>query len=48
VSTDGIALFPRASSTETETDECGPCASLEQEHGEDDAEGEAEAGADEH
>jgi hypothetical protein len=43
-----VTLFPRPSSTESETDECGPCASLEEEDGEDDTEGEAEAGANEH
>jgi len=33
-----VALFPGPSGTETETGECGPCAALEEEYGEDDAE----------
>jgi hypothetical protein len=43
-----IALLPSSSGTETEANEGGPCASLEQEDREHDAEGEAETGADEH
>ena len=43
-----VALFPCPSSTETETDKGGPCASLEEEDREDDAEGETQAGADQH
>lgn len=43
-----IAFFPGPTGAETETDPCGPRASLEEENGEDDAEGDAEAGADEH
>lgn len=42
-----IAFLPGSSGTETETHECRPCASLEQEDGEDDAKGGAECGADE-
>jgi hypothetical protein len=48
ISTDVVTLFPCPSSAETETDECGPCAALEEENGEDDTEGEAKAGSDEH
>ena len=33
-----VTLFPGPSGTETETDECGPCAALEEEYREDDAE----------
>jgi hypothetical protein len=43
-----VTLLPSPSSTETDTDPGGPCAALEQEDGEDDAEGETETGADEH
>jgi hypothetical protein len=33
-----VALFPCPSGTETETDECGPRATLEEEYGEDNTE----------
>ena len=46
--THSVALFPSPSGTETEANPCGPGASLEEENGEDDAEGDAEAGSDEH
>jgi hypothetical protein len=46
--TDIVALFPRSSGAKSESDKCWPCASLEEEDGEDDAEAEAEARADEH
>lgn len=42
-----VALLIRATSTKTGTDESRPCAALEEENGEDHAEGEAEGGADE-
>jgi len=42
-----IALLVRAAGAEAEADESGPRAALEEEDGEDDAEGEAERGADE-
>jgi len=45
--TDIVTLFPGSSGAETETDVSGPCASLEEEDGEDDAEREAETGSDE-
>ena len=43
-----VALFPCPSGTESETDECGPCATLEEEDGEDDTERGTEGRADEH
>lgn len=46
--TDVVALLPCTSGTETETDCRGPCAALEEEDGEDNAEGQAKTGADEH
>lgn len=46
--TDVITLFPCSSSTETETNECRPCAALEEKDGEDDTEAEAQTGADDH
>jgi hypothetical protein len=46
--TNVVTLFPCSSGTESETNECGPCAALEQEDGEDDTKAEAEAGADHH
>lgn len=42
-----IALLIRTAGAEAKTDESGPRPALEQEDGEDDAEGEAEGGADE-
>lgn len=33
-----VALLPGSTGTETETNECGPCATLEKEDGEDDTE----------
>ena len=48
VETHVVALLPCTSSTESETDCRGPRAALEEEDGEDDAEGETEAGADQH
>lgn len=46
--TDVITLFPCPTSTEAETNKGGPCAALEEEDGEDDAEAETEARADDH
>lgn len=46
--TDVIALFPRSSGPESETDESRPRAALEEEDGENDAEAETKAGADDH
>jgi hypothetical protein len=46
--TDVVALFPRSSCAESESDHGWPRASLEEEDGEDDAEAEAEARADHH
>lgn len=48
VVTNVIALFPCSSSTKSETDESRPCAALEEEDGENDAEAETKAGADDH
>lgn len=48
VSTYAITLFPRPAGTETEANQCGPRASLEEEDGEDDTEADTETGADEH
>lgn len=48
VSTHAVAFFPGPSGTETEANPCGPCASLEEEDGEDDTETDTESGADEH
>ena len=42
-----VALLICATGTETGADESRPCAALEEEDGEDNAEGEAEGGADE-
>ena len=47
-STDVVALFPCTSGTESKTDSRGPCAALEEKDGEDDTEGQAKTGADEH
>lgn len=46
--TDVVTLFPCSSGTEPESDKCRPCASLEEEDGEDDTKAEAKTGADEH
>jgi hypothetical protein len=46
--TDVITLFPCPSGTESEANECRPCAAFEEEDGEDDTEAETEAGADHH
>lgn len=43
-----VALLVGAAGAETDTDEGGPRAALEEEDGEDDAEAEAEGGLDEH
>lgn len=43
-----ITLLPSPSSTKTEADKRGPCASLKQQNREDDTEAEAQAGADDH
>jgi len=43
-----VALLPGSTGTETETDKGRPCATLEEEDGEDDTERGTEGGADEH
>lgn len=43
-----VALFPGAAGTEAQADESRPRTALEEENGEDDAEGEAKARTDEH
>jgi hypothetical protein len=42
-----VALLIGTASTEADTNECGPCSSLEQKDGEDDTETETEGGLDE-
>lgn len=42
-----VTLLPSSSSTETETDESGPCSSLEEKNGEDDTKGGTKSRADE-
>jgi hypothetical protein len=46
--THAVTLLPGPAGTESEADSCGPHAALEEEDGEDDAEGETEPRADEH
>jgi hypothetical protein len=48
IETDVVTLFPCSSGTESETNECRPCTTLEEENGEDDTKAEAETGADHH
>ena len=43
-----VALLPGSTGTETETNKCRPCATLEEEDGEDDTERGTEGRADEH
>ena len=43
-----VTLFPGSSGTEAETNEGGPCATLEEKNGEDDTERGTEGRADEH
>jgi len=43
-----IAFFPGSTGTETKTDKCWPCSSLEKEDGEDNTEGCAEGRTNEH
>lgn len=48
IETDVVTLLPCTSGTEAKTDGGGPRAALEEEDREDDTEGQAKAGADEH